>query len=74
LLPRIVGAKRALALMLTADQIPAAELEKMGLVYKVFEDADFASEVLALAKRFASGPTMTYDLIKQAFERVIQTI
>ena len=65
-LPRIVGAKRALALMLTADQIPADDLEKMGLVYKVFDDATFAGEVAAFAKRFANGPTMTYDLIKQA--------
>src|SRR4029077_2054693 len=65
-LPRIVGAKRALALMLTADQIAAGELQQMGLVYKVFDDAAFASEVAALAKRFANGATMTYDLIKQA--------
>jgi 2-(1,2-epoxy-1,2-dihydrophenyl)acetyl-CoA isomerase len=65
-LPRIVGAKRALALMLTADQIPAEELLRMGLVYKVFDDAAFGAEVMASARRFASGPAMTYDLIKQA--------
>ena len=47
-LPRIVGAKRALALMLTADQIPADELERMGLVYKVFDDAVFRDEVVSL--------------------------
>jgi 2-(1,2-epoxy-1,2-dihydrophenyl)acetyl-CoA isomerase len=65
-LPRIVGAKRALALMLTADQIPADELARMGFVYKVFDDAAFGAEVMAFARRFASGPAMTYDLIKQA--------
>lgn len=65
-LPRIVGAKRALALMLTADQIKADELLAMGLVYKVYDDAVFADEVAALAKRFASGPAMTYRLIKEA--------
>ncbi len=65
-LPRIVGAKRALALMLTADQIGADELYRMGLVYKVFDDAAFAGEVAALAKRFANGPAMTYRLIKEA--------
>src|SRR6185436_15302785 len=31
LLPRIVGGKRALALALTADQVPAADLQQMGL-------------------------------------------
>jgi len=65
-LPRIIGAKRALALMLTADQIPADELQRMGLVYKVFDDAAFAGEVAAMAKRFAAGPAMTYRLIKEA--------
>lgn len=65
-LPRIVGAKRALALMLTADQIPAEELERMGLVYKVFDDAAFRDEVAAYARRFASGPALAYRLIKEA--------
>jgi 2-(1,2-epoxy-1,2-dihydrophenyl)acetyl-CoA isomerase len=65
-LARIVGAKRALALMLTADQISAAELQQMGLVYKVFDDAVFAGEVTAMAQRFAAGPAMTYRLIKEA--------
>jgi 2-(1,2-epoxy-1,2-dihydrophenyl)acetyl-CoA isomerase len=65
-LPRIVGAKRALALMLTADQIPADELLRMGLVYKVYDDAAFPGEVAALAKRFAAGPAATYRLIKEA--------
>jgi 2-(1,2-epoxy-1,2-dihydrophenyl)acetyl-CoA isomerase len=65
-LPRIIGAKRALALALTADQVPAAELHEMGLVYKVFDDAKFNGDVMALARRFAAGPTMTYHLIKQA--------
>lgn len=65
-LPRIVGAKRALALMLTADQISAADLYQMGLVYKVFDDAAFASDVTAMARRLAAGPAMTYRLIKEA--------
>jgi 2-(1,2-epoxy-1,2-dihydrophenyl)acetyl-CoA isomerase len=65
-LARIVGAKRALALMLTADQISAADLHQMGLVYKVFDDAVFMSEVMTIARRFAAGPAMTYRLIKEA--------
>lgn len=65
-LPRIVGAKRALALMLTADQVPAEELQRMGFVYKVFDDATFRDEVTAFARRFAAGPAMTYRLIKEA--------
>lgn len=66
LLPRIVGSKRALALTLTADRVPADELHEMGLVYKVFDDSVFDGEVMALARHFASGPAMTYRLIKEA--------
>jgi 2-(1,2-epoxy-1,2-dihydrophenyl)acetyl-CoA isomerase len=65
-LPRIVGQKRALALMLTADQVRADELQQMGLVYKVFDDAAFADEAAAFAKRLAAGPGATYRLIKEA--------
>ena len=38
----------------------------MGLVYKVYDDAEFSGEVAALAKRLAAGPAMTYRLIKEA--------
>ena len=49
-LPRILGAKRALALMLTRRSNFRRELQQMGLVYKVFDDADFAGEVTAMAQ------------------------
>jgi 2-(1,2-epoxy-1,2-dihydrophenyl)acetyl-CoA isomerase len=65
-LPRIVGPKLALALMLTADQIPADDLLRMGLVYKVFPDLEFAGEVTTLARRIAAGPSYTLGLIKEA--------
>jgi 2-(1,2-epoxy-1,2-dihydrophenyl)acetyl-CoA isomerase len=65
-LPRIVGPKLALALMLTADQIPAVDAQRMGLVYQVYDDAKFAEEVGALAKRLAAGPAQTFGLIKEA--------
>jgi len=66
ILPRIVGPKLALALMLTADQLPADEAHRLGLIYQVYDDATFAGEVAALAKRLAAGPTQTYRLIKEA--------
>jgi len=65
-LPRIVGPKLALALMLTADQVPADELHRMGLVYKVFPDGEFLDETMMLARRIAAGPTYTLGLIKEA--------
>ena len=65
-LPRIVGPKLALALMLTADQVPADDLHRMGLVYKVFADSEFVGETMTLARRIAAGPSYTLGLIKQA--------
>jgi 2-(1,2-epoxy-1,2-dihydrophenyl)acetyl-CoA isomerase len=66
ILPRLVGPKQALALMLTADPIPAEEAQRLGLVYKVFEDASFAQDVAAFAARLAAGPGLAYRLTKQA--------
>jgi 2-(1,2-epoxy-1,2-dihydrophenyl)acetyl-CoA isomerase len=71
-LPRIIGQKRALALMLTAEQVPADELQRMGLVYQVFEDAAFRDQVAAFAARVASGPSATYRLIKEAARASLQ--
>lgn len=66
LLPRLVGPRRALALMLTADPIPAEEAQRMGLVYRVFDDAAFADETTALARRIAAGPGLAFRLTKEA--------
>jgi 2-(1,2-epoxy-1,2-dihydrophenyl)acetyl-CoA isomerase len=65
-LPRIVGPKLALALMLTADQVGADDLHRMGIVYKVYPDAEFMGETMTLARRLAAGPPQTFRLIKEA--------
>lgn len=66
ILPRLVGPKRALALMLTCDPIPAEEARAMGLVHAVYEDADFAREALDFASRLAQGPALAQAMTKQA--------
>lgn len=66
ILPRLVGPKRALALMLTAEPVPAEEAHTMGLVFKVFEDASFAVDVAAFAAGLAEGPGLAQRLTKQA--------
>lgn len=65
LLPRIVGLKRALALTLTGDNVTAHEAQAMGLVYRVFADADFAAEAMALAERIAKLSVPACRLTKQ---------
>ncbi|MET0427233.1 MAG: enoyl-CoA hydratase-related protein [Microvirga sp.] len=66
ILPRLVGPKRALALMLSAEAVPAEEALGLGLVSKVFDDATFRDDVATLAARIARGPTLAFRLIKQA--------
>jgi 2-(1,2-epoxy-1,2-dihydrophenyl)acetyl-CoA isomerase len=65
-LPRLVGPKRALALMLGTEPIPAEEAQRLGLVYKVFDDETFAAETAAFAERLAEGPGLAFRLIKEA--------
>jgi 2-(1,2-epoxy-1,2-dihydrophenyl)acetyl-CoA isomerase len=66
LLPRIVGLKRALAMCMTAEQVPAEECQRIGIAYKVFEDATFSADVAKAAALLAMGPTFAYRLMKQA--------
>lgn len=66
LLPRLVGLKRATALMLTAEPVPAEEARAMGLVHKVFDDATFLQDVAAFAAALSHGPALAYRLMKQA--------
>ena len=69
MLPRIVGRKLALALALTGDRVSAEEARAMGLVYRVFDDADFSDDLRAFAGGLANGPTTAYRLIKEAFAK-----
>jgi 2-(1,2-epoxy-1,2-dihydrophenyl)acetyl-CoA isomerase len=69
LLPRIVGSKAALAMALTAERISAEDGLAMGLIWKIFEDASFATDLAAFCQPFAQGPAEAYRLIKQAFAR-----
>lgn len=65
-LPRLVGLKRAMALSLTAEPIPAEECLRLGIAWKVFDDGAFAAEVRAFAEKLAAGPTLAYRLTKVA--------
>lgn len=65
-LPRLVGLHRAAALMMLGDKMTAQEAKDLGLVYKVFPDAELMDGALALAKRMAQMPTRGLGLTKKA--------
>lgn len=64
-LPRLIGFQRASALMMTGDPVSAADAKQMGMIYGVFEDADFADSVAAVAEKMAAMPTLGLGLTKR---------
>jgi len=68
-LPRLVGWQKASALAMLGDKVPAAEAERMGMIYKVFADESFADDSWALAVRLGDMPTRGLALTKEAFQQ-----
>lgn len=66
-LPRLVGWQKALGIAMLGDKIGAPEAEKMGMVYKVFEDDEFIGASRALAAVLAQMPTRALAFTKHAF-------
>jgi len=65
-LPRIIGAQKALALMMTGDKISAEQADQMNMIYKAVSDESFDAEVEKLAATLASMPTKGLGLTKKA--------
>jgi 2-(1,2-epoxy-1,2-dihydrophenyl)acetyl-CoA isomerase len=65
LLPRLVGASRAMEILLSGRDLDAAEAERIGLVAAVYDDAGFAESVATYADRLAAGPPIAFALTKR---------
>lgn len=64
-LPRLIGWQKASALAMLGDKVSATEAENMGMLYKVFEDADFAMASHQIASTLAQMPTKGLAFTKQ---------
>ena len=73
LLPRLVGRARALGLALLGDRLPAAEAERIGLIWRCVDDAELVDEVGALAARLAAMPTRALVETRRALDAAQQT-
>ena len=71
-LARLIGAGRALELMLTGQQITAQEAHRLGLVNRVVPAADLKNEVRALAALLASKPPIAMRYIIDAVNQGLQ--
>jgi 2-(1,2-epoxy-1,2-dihydrophenyl)acetyl-CoA isomerase len=65
-LPRLIGFQKASALMMLGEKVSAADAENLGMIYKVYSDADFAEQSLQLAKTLAAMPTRGLARTKKA--------
>jgi enoyl-CoA hydratase len=71
-LSRLIGRGRALELLLTGDQISAAEALRLGLVNRVVPAAELMSEARKLAHALATKPPIAARFIIDAVNRGLQ--
>ena len=65
ILPRLIGWQKASALMMLGDKVNADDAERMGMVYKVFDDETFKDEALKIATTLSQMPTKGLALTKR---------
>jgi 2-(1,2-epoxy-1,2-dihydrophenyl)acetyl-CoA isomerase len=70
-LPRLVGPSRALLMLWTGDPISSDEALRLGLVEQVAPDGQALVQALALASRFAEGPSVAIAMTKRAVHRAM---
>jgi 2-(1,2-epoxy-1,2-dihydrophenyl)acetyl-CoA isomerase len=59
-LPRILGTRRALELMLLSEPFDAETAQRLGLVNRVVPDAELDARTAEFAARLAAGPTRAF--------------
>jgi enoyl-CoA hydratase len=68
------GPRRTKEMMLTGDAIDVQEAHRLGMVSKIFPEAELAAQTLAYAKRIAAVPTMTALMIKESVNQTVDNM
>ncbi len=68
-LPRLLGRKRALELMLTNRVLSAQEALEWGIVNQIVPATELLNSAQALAKQLAAGPTQSFGSVKNLIAR-----
>lgn len=72
-LPRLIGAGRALRMILSGEAISAEEAERIGLVDEVVDDDRLHEAVTSLARQIAAHSPLTLRLAKDAVRAAFET-
>ena len=72
-LPRLVGARRAMELLLLSEPFDAATALRYGLVNRVVPAAELETATAQLARRLAGGPARAHAEIKALVNRSFKT-
>lgn len=72
-LPRLVGLRRAMELVLLSETVAADTALTLGLVNRVVPDADLSAEAAKIAGKLARGPAHAQGQIKALIRRSLQT-
>jgi 2-(1,2-epoxy-1,2-dihydrophenyl)acetyl-CoA isomerase len=70
-LPRLVGLRAALGLMLLSPRLDAAAALDAGLITDVLSADSFDASVLSIAQRLADGPTEAYGIAKHLLHNAV---
>jgi enoyl-CoA hydratase/carnithine racemase len=73
-LPNRVGTARAKQLIALADVIDAARAERLGLVDDLTETGGALAAAQAVARRYAEGPPMAFEMMKSVFARGLEAM
>jgi len=65
MLPRLVGLRRSMELMLLNRRLTAIQARDYGLVSEVFSAGSFEQQTMALASRLAAGPPHAFAVAKE---------
>jgi 2-(1,2-epoxy-1,2-dihydrophenyl)acetyl-CoA isomerase len=67
-LPRLIGWQKASALMMLGEKISADEAERIGMIFRVYDDETFKESSLQVATTLSQMPTKGLALTKRALE------
>jgi 2-(1,2-epoxy-1,2-dihydrophenyl)acetyl-CoA isomerase len=65
-LQRVVGRARALGMSILGESLPAEQAAEWGLIWSCVDDDKLMDEVMAIAARLATGPTLAFPHLRRA--------